>query len=260
MFESTIRLVYPISLSRHVLHLCRRGFKDLLSIGNQSRPKIFDLNIKRVSPLYEQVVEVPERVTLVGFTSDPWHAQHAIVFNEQGEQEKGYTGEGSQNERSGKERGQIVRGISGEAVEILEPLNVAKVKADLETLYAQGVRSLAVVLAHSYTFPQHELLIGKLAKQVGFKHVSLSSQLLPMIKMVSRGVSSTADAYLTPVLGDYLDGFYSGFEGGRDGGLKVEFMGSDGGLCDLDVGPGPIHDRVSIANSPVLHVCRTFRD
>jgi len=56
-----------------------------------------------------------------------------------------------------------------------------------------------------------------------------------MIKMVPRGISSTADAYLTPVLGAYLNGFYAGFEGGREGGLKVEFMGSDGGLCDLNV-------------------------
>lgn len=56
-----------------------------------------------------------------------------------------------------------------------------------------------------------------------------------MIKMVPRGISSTADAYLTPVLGAYLDGFYAGFKGGREGGLKVEFMGSDGGLCDLNV-------------------------
>jgi hypothetical protein len=53
--------------------------------------------------------------------------------------------------------------------------------------------------------------------------------------MVPRGVSTTADAYLTPVLGAYLDGFYAGFKGGRKGGLKVEFMGSDGGLVNLDV-------------------------
>lgn len=59
-----------------------------------------------------------------------------------------------------------------------------------------------------------------------------------MIKMVPRGVSSTADAYLTPILREYLDGFFSGFdEKLRDGRVRsprVEFMGSDGGLVDLD--------------------------
>lgn len=63
-----------------------------------------------------------------------------------------------------------------------------------------------------------------------------------MIKMVPRGVSSTADAYLTPILRDYLDGFFRGFDAKlKDGhktfgnsGPRVEFMGSDGGLVDLD--------------------------
>lgn len=58
-----------------------------------------------------------------------------------------------------------------------------------------------------------------------------------MIKMVPRGVSATADAYLTPILKKYLDGFFKGFdaqlrEGGHDT-ARVEFMGSDGGLLDL---------------------------
>lgn len=41
-----------------------KGFRDLLEIGNQTRPRIFDLNIKRALPLYSKVVEVDERVTL----------------------------------------------------------------------------------------------------------------------------------------------------------------------------------------------------
>jgi 5-oxoprolinase (ATP-hydrolysing) len=95
------------------------------------------------------------------------------------------------------------------------------------------------------------LAVGEIAKEIGFEHVSLSSQLLPMIKvcytlplsatsdhlqMVSRGVSSTADAYLTPVLSAYLQGFYAGFQPSQSAStpsLRVEFMGSDGGLLDL---------------------------
>ena len=112
------------------------------------------------------------------------------------------------------------------------------VKRDLQHLHTLGYRSLAIVLAHSYTFPAHERQIGTLARGLGFAHVSESAQLLPMIKMVPRGVSSTADAYLTPILRGYLDGFFRGFdaqlrEGGM-GGPRVEFMGSDGGLVDLD--------------------------
>ena len=111
-------------------------------------------------------------------------------------------------------------------------------KLDLQKLYEDGYRSLAIVLVHSYTFPDHERAIGSLARSVGFLHVSESAQLLPMIKVVPRGVSSTADAYLTPILHKYLEGFFEGFDSKlRDGRLKsprVEFMGSDGGLVDLD--------------------------
>ena len=48
---------------KHAL-LITKGFKDLLEIGNQARPRIFDLNIKRALPLYSTAVEVDERVTL----------------------------------------------------------------------------------------------------------------------------------------------------------------------------------------------------
>lgn len=111
-------------------------------------------------------------------------------------------------------------------------------KQDLQKLYDDGYRSIAIVLCHSYTYPDHELQIGRVAREIGFQQVSESSQLLPMIKMVPRGVSSTADAYLTPILRNYLDGFFSGFdEKLKDGRLRsprVEFMGSDGGLLDLN--------------------------
>lgn len=113
-----------------------------------------------------------------------------------------------------------------------------EVKADLQKLYDDGFRSVAIVLVHSYTYPNHEQEVGDIARAIGFTQVSQSASLLPMIKMVPRGVSSTADAYLTPVLREYLDGFFSGFDAKlKDGSLRsprVEFMGSDGGLLNLD--------------------------
>ncbi|KAF8307670.1 5-oxoprolinase [Clavulina sp. PMI_390] len=235
---------------KHAL-LITKGFKDLLAIGNQSRPKIFDLNIRRAPPLYQAVLEVDERVTLVGYTSDPKAADHAVQFDDAGKVTKSYSGEGwIEAEDGASARGEIVQGLSGEAVQILKKPDHDQIKKDLQALYDEGYRSLAVVLVHSYTFPHHELAIGKLASSLGFTHISLSSQLLPMIKMLPRGVSSTADAYLTPILMEYVDGFFAGFdaqlrEGSVGSGVvetgdgdtkrasRVEFMGSDGGLVDL---------------------------
>ncbi|KAJ7058134.1 5-oxoprolinase [Mycena amicta] len=222
---------------KHAL-LITRGFKDLLLIGNQSRPKIFDLNIRRPAPLYSTVTEVDERVTLVGYTSDPKAEEHAVQFDEEGKVSRGYRGKGWDGMGDAEGPGEIVRGLSGEAVRILSRPNSDVITAQLQDLYDEGYRSLAIVFAHSYTFPEHEQLVGSLARKVGFTHISESAQLLPMIKMVPRGVSSTADAYLTPILMEYLDGFFGGFdEKLRDGKVRsprVEFMGSDGGLLDLD--------------------------
>ena len=40
-----------------------KGFGDLLHIGNQSRPQIFDLEISIPDVLYDSVVEVDEQVS-----------------------------------------------------------------------------------------------------------------------------------------------------------------------------------------------------
>lgn len=116
-------------------------------------------------------------------------------------------------------------------------IDVDIVRQDLQKLFDKGYKSLAIVLVHSYTFPDHERLVGKLAREIGFTHVSESAQLLPMIKMLPRGVSATADAYLTPILHEYLEGFFNGFDeklrDGRHLSPRVEFMGSDGGLVDV---------------------------
>lgn len=123
------------------------GFKDLLSIGNQARPRIFDLHIQKASHLYGDVIEVDERVTLVGYTSDPEQHDHAAQFDASGKVARPYSGPGSQN---GLGEGQIVRGMSGEAVQVLKALDKEIVKADLQAVYDKGYRSVAVVLAHSY--------------------------------------------------------------------------------------------------------------
>ncbi|KAL3835035.1 hypothetical protein ACJIZ3_009771 [Penstemon smallii] len=179
-----------------------RGFKDLLQIGNQARPNIFDLTVSKPSNLYEEVVEVDERVEL--------------VLNEE-------------NVDSNLSES-IVQGVSGELVRIVKPFNEVLLKPLLKGLYGKGIRSLAVVLLHSYTYPDHEIAVENLAKSLGFKHVSLSSALTPMVRAVPRGFTACVDAYLTPVIKEYLSGFISKFDEGV-GKLNVLFMQSDGGLA-----------------------------
>ena len=45
--------------------LTTKGFRDLLQIGYQSRPKIFDLIISKLDLLYKEVIEIDERVRII---------------------------------------------------------------------------------------------------------------------------------------------------------------------------------------------------
>ena len=54
-----------------VLLLITEGFGDLLRIGYQTRPRLFDLHIRRPELLYERVAEVPERLDAEGAVVRP---------------------------------------------------------------------------------------------------------------------------------------------------------------------------------------------
>lgn len=206
-----------------------KGFKDCLVIGNQSRPKIFDLAIHKPDVLYTEVVEIDERVTLEDYAEDPRRTASQTKA-------KAGTAEAKTAD--------LVMGLSGEAVRILQRPEEEAIRKQLQGLYDKGIKSVAVCLMHAYTFPDHEAIIGKIAKDIGFRHISLSSELMPMIKLVSRATSVCADAYLTPAIRKYIEGFQKGFEGGLgtksvkeesgSRGARCEFMQSDGGLVDVE--------------------------
>ncbi|KAJ9145496.1 Hydantoinase B/oxoprolinase [Pleurostoma richardsiae] len=190
--------------------LITRGFKDLLLIGNQSRPNIFDLSVARPEVLYEQVVEVDERITMEDYIEDP-----ALV--------KTTPEEGSAD---------LVSAITGETVRILQRPNLDVVRHSLQELWDRGFRSIAVVFVHSYAYPEHEIAVGNIALDMGFS-VTLSSAVQPMINVVPRGMSAMADAYLTPVIKQYIESIESNFKGGFSSpDTRIEFMQSDGGLVD----------------------------
>lgn len=205
-----------------------QGFKDCLEIGNQSRPKIFDLAIRKPDVLYEKVIEIDERVTLEDYAEDP--ERHVTRIDDSSADKE------------------LVRGLSSESVRILKRPSRKTVKSQLQMLYDEGFRSIAVCLVHGYTFPDHEALIGQLAEDIGFEHISLSHELMPMIKLIPRATSACADAYLTPAIKKYIAGFQAGFEGGLgtesvkkepgSKGTRCEFMQSDGGLVDVDLFSG----------------------
>lgn len=111
---------------------------------------------------------------------------------------------------------------------------MSKVTIDLQALYQEGYRSIAIVFAHSYVWPEHEHQTAQIAREIGFDNVSVSADLEAKIGFIARGQSATADAYLTPEVKRYLNGFAKGFKNRlQDGDCRVEFMQSDGALADF---------------------------
>lgn len=55
------------------------------------------------------------------------------------------------NAASGVRMGALLPpGLTGEALVVKQPVNLLALRVDLEALLARGIRSLAVVLLHSY--------------------------------------------------------------------------------------------------------------
>ena len=111
--------------------------------------------------------------------------------------------------------------------EVLHPLSIEAARRDLEVAFAAGIRSLAIVFMHGYRYPNHEKQVAALAREIGFTQISASSEVSPLMKLVSRGDTTVVDAYLSPILRRYVDGV-----AGELGGARLMFMQSSGGLTD----------------------------
>jgi 5-oxoprolinase (ATP-hydrolysing) len=111
---------------------------------------------------------------------------------------------------------------------VLEPLDTTKLKRDLEDARAAGLDSVAIVLLHGVSFPQHELAAAEIARSLEFKQVSVSHGALPLPKLVVRGDTTLADAYLSPVLDRYVASVRRGVD--AMGSPRLHFMQSHGGL------------------------------
>ncbi|MGI9426077.1 MAG: hydantoinase/oxoprolinase family protein, partial [Hyphomicrobiaceae bacterium] len=110
------------------------------------------------------------------------------------------------------------------------PLDLDQLRAELAPALAEGIRSIAIVLMHSYAFPQHESAAVELAREMGFEQVSASHAVSPLIKIVGRGDTTVADAYLSPILARYVEKVSAALQGDGTKKPQVMFMASSGGL------------------------------
>ncbi|MFI0713613.1 hydantoinase B/oxoprolinase family protein [Streptomyces inhibens] len=109
--------------------------------------------------------------------------------------------------------------------ELVRPLDTDAVSRALIRARADGLRSAAVVLLHGYRYADHEEAVAELARRAGFAQVSCSHEVSPLMKLVPRGDTTVVDAYLSPILGRYVDEIAAQLPG-----IRLMFMQSNGGL------------------------------
>ncbi len=89
--------------------------------------------------------------------------------------------------------------------QVLQPADPEQIRAALATLREAGIHSLAICLLNAYRNGRHEVLVEQIARELGFREISRSSQVSPLVKLVPRGHTTVVDAYLNPVLREYRE-------------------------------------------------------
>jgi 5-oxoprolinase (ATP-hydrolysing) len=155
------------------------GLGDLLAIGNQARPRLFDLDIRLPEVLYAEVLEISAR-------------------------------------------------LAADGAEVA-PMDEAAIRAGLAQARAQGMEAVAIGLMHAWKYPEQERRVAALAAEAGFAQVSTSHESGPLLRLVPRGQTTVADAYLSPILRRYVDQVAQALPG-----VDLFFMQSHGGLARAD--------------------------
>ncbi|KGB53542.1 N-methylhydantoinase A [Sphingopyxis sp. LC363] len=126
--------------------------------------------------------------------------------------------------------------------EVLTRLDEEAARVALAAARDRGLSSIAIVLMHGYAHPAHELRLADIAREIGFTQISTSHEVSALIKLVGRGDTTLADAYLSPVLRHYVDQFVAQLGEGID----PQFMKSSGGLASASA----FHGRDAILSGP----------
>ncbi|MBF2051346.1 MAG: hydantoinase B/oxoprolinase family protein [Elainella sp. C42_A2020_010] len=126
----------------------------------------------------------------------------------------------------------------GEELVPITASEAARLTTVLQSAYEAGIRSCAIVLLHGYRYPDHEQQIAAIAAQIGFTQISVSHQVSPLMKLISRGDTTVVDAYLSPILRRYVEQVAAALQGTATHSTRLEFMKSDGGLTDANLFQG----------------------
>ncbi|MBV9941672.1 MAG: hydantoinase/oxoprolinase family protein [Solirubrobacterales bacterium] len=113
---------------------------------------------------------------------------------------------------------------------VMTPLREHDVREAARLFREQDVEAVAVSCLWSFRNPQHEERIGEiLAEELPEAYVSLSTEVLPQIRVYERHSTTALNAYVGPVLRRYLVRLEEELSGQRFGGTLL-IMQSNGGV------------------------------
>ncbi|MFI5953895.1 hydantoinase/oxoprolinase family protein [Cryptosporangium sp. NPDC051539] len=113
------------------------------------------------------------------------------------------------------------------------PLAAESLAGAVEAAAASGAEAIAVCYLHSYRNPEHEKATAAvLAAKLPGTYVSLSSEVLPQIKEYERVWTTVVNAYVGPVLADYLSRLSGRLADAGYAG-EVMVMHSHGGVATI---------------------------
>ena len=111
---------------------------------------------------------------------------------------------------------------------VVTPLDLEQLDLVLERISRTRARSVAICFLFSFINPEHEQAAAERARARGFD-VSASYEVLPQHREFERMSTTTANAYLSPVMTRYLDTLESKLEGRSQVDLRLRIMQSNGG-------------------------------
>lgn len=92
--------------------------------------------------------------------------------------------------------------------DIITPLDMDALDRVLEDIGAQGIRSIAVCLLHSYCNPVHEQRIkARIEEKLPGVYVSISSEINPQFREYERTSTTAINAYMMPNMVSHLNEF-----------------------------------------------------
>ena len=100
-------------------------------------------------------------------------------------------------------------------------LNLEKIETDLTQVYQSGIHSCAIMFTHSYRYHEHEKQVAKIAEKIGFTQISVSHQVSPLMKLISRGDTTVVDAYISPILRRYVNQVSNQLNHNKESYIKI---------------------------------------